>query len=127
MRAQAKAVETLRYIPRLNGLQLGEYTLFPFEFALAEKVSDGLQGPYFNVKTSAVVLDTRYAAGLVEYNERKGSGFDVNADPPRGWSGTVRVKPEGFRELKKQAKKLRRAAVSSAEWLWGDGEGAQHM
>jgi hypothetical protein len=127
VRAQAKAVETLRYIPRLNGLQLGEYTLFPFEFALAEKVSDGLQGPYFNVKTSAVVLDTRYAAGLVEYNERKGSGFDVNADPPRGWSGTVRVKPEGFRELKKQAKKLRRAAVSSAEWLWGDGEGAQHM
>jgi hypothetical protein len=108
VRAQAKGVETLSHIPHVKGVKLGEYTLFPGEFALAEKISDGLQGPYFNVKTSAAVLDTKYAIGLLEYNERKGPGFDVNADPPRGWSGTVWMKPAGFRELEKQAKKLRR-------------------
>lgn len=53
------------------------------------------------------MLDTKYAAGLLEYNERKGRGFDVNADPPRGWSGNIWIKPKGFRELEKEAKKLR--------------------
>lgn len=114
VRAQAQGVETLRHIPHVTGVNLGEYALFPGEFALAEKASGGLQGPYFNVKTSAVVLDTKYAAGLVDYNERKGRGFDVNADPPRGWSGTARIKPEGFSELEKEAKKLR---SKSSIWL----------
>ena len=114
VRAQAQGVETLRHIPHVTGINLGEYALFPGEFALAEKASDGLQGPYFSVKTSAVVLDTKYAAGLVDYTERKGRGFDVNADAPRGWSGSVRVKPEGFRKLEKEAKELR---VKSSTWL----------
>jgi hypothetical protein len=107
VRAQAKGVQTLSHIPHVTGFNLGKCTLFPGEFALAEKVSDGLQGPYFNVKTSAAVLDTKYAVGVLEYNEREGRGFDINADPPRGWSGTVWMKPEGFRELEKETKKLR--------------------
>ena len=105
MRAQARGVQTLSYIPHITGFNLGKYTLFPGVFAFAEKLSDGLQGPYMNIKTSMVVLDTKYASGLVEYNERKGRGFDVNADPPRGWSANVWMKPVGFRDLEKGAKR----------------------
>lgn len=108
VRAQVMGVETLRNIPHFfRGVKVGDDTLFPGEFTLGEKASEGLQGPYFNVKMGVVVLDTKYASGLADYNERKGRGFDVNADAPRGWSGTVRVKPEGFSELKKQARRLR--------------------
>jgi hypothetical protein len=107
VRAQVKGVQTVSHIPHITGFNFGKFILFPGEFALSEKASEGLQGPYFNVKASGAVVDTKYAAGVLEYNERVGGGFDVNADPPRGWSGTLWVKPEGFHELGKQAKRLR--------------------